>query len=150
MTQVPPTKSCSAIATRAPYPAARSAAATQEIEQIVENIQLETRQVVEAMERGTTQVVEGTQLVEETKQSLGRILEVSHQIDQLVQSISSATVSQVETSCTLTDLMKEMAKVSEWTSTSSHEISSSLQQTVDIAQQLQSSVGVFKVDATNN
>ncbi|HAJ60459.1 MAG TPA: chemotaxis protein [Cyanobacteria bacterium UBA8543] len=130
--------------------AARSSAATQEIEQIVENIQLETRQVVEAMERGTTQVVEGTQLVAETKQSLGRILEVSHQIDQLVQSISSATVSQVETSSTLTDLMKEMAKVSEWTSTSSHEISSSLEQTVDIAQQLQSSVGVFKVDATNN
>jgi methyl-accepting chemotaxis protein PixJ len=130
--------------------AARSSVATQEIEQIVENIQLETRQAVEAMERGTTQVVEGTQLVEDTRQSLGRILEVSHQIDQLVQSISSATVSQVETSCTLTDLMKEMAKVSEWTSTSSHQISSSLQQTVDIAQQLQSSVGVFKVDARNN
>lgn len=130
--------------------AARSSAATEEIEKIVENIQLETSQAVEAMERGTTQVVEGTQLVEDTKQSLGRILDVSRQIDQLVQSISSATVSQVETSCTLTDLIKEMANISEWTSNSSHQISSSLQKTVDIAQQLQSSVGVFKVDPTNN
>ena len=50
--------------------AAQSAAATKEIEQIVENIQLETSQVVEAMELGTTQVVEGTHLVEEAKQSL--------------------------------------------------------------------------------
>lgn len=130
--------------------AARSSEATKEIEQIVETIQRETSQAVEAMERGTIQVVEGSQLVEETKHSLGHILDVSRQIDQLVQSISSATVSQVETSCILTDSIKEMAKVSEWTSNSSHQISSSLQKTVDIAQQLQSSVGVFKVDPTNN
>jgi methyl-accepting chemotaxis protein PixJ len=130
--------------------AARSAAATKEIEQIVENIQTGTNQVVEAMELGTTQVVEGTHLVKETKQSLGQILDVSRQIDQLVQSISNATVSHAETSQSLTDLMKEMVMVSEQTSKSSHQISSSLQDTVAIAQQLQASVEVFKVDETNN
>jgi methyl-accepting chemotaxis protein len=130
--------------------AARSAAATQEIEQIVETIQIETSQVVEAMKLGTTQVVEGTQLVEETKQSLSQILEVSRQIDQLVASISRATVSQAETSQAVTDVMKEIAKVSEQTSQSSHQISRSLQQTVSVAQQLQASVEVFKVDAENS
>ncbi len=40
--------------------------------------------------------------------------------------------------------------VSEQTSKSSHQISSSLQDTVAIAQQLQASVEVFKVDETNN
>lgn len=129
--------------------AARSSIATQEIEQIVETIQMETVQAVEAMERGTKQVTEGTQLVEGTKRSLTSILEVSRQIDQLVQSISSATVSQAETSQTVTDLIKEIAKVSEETSKSSHQISNSLQQTVEIAQQLQASVEIFKVDEDN-
>jgi hypothetical protein len=46
--------------------------------------------------------------------------------------------------------MKEIAKVSEQTSQSSHQISRSLQQTVSVAQQLQASVEVFKVDANNS
>jgi methyl-accepting chemotaxis protein PixJ len=125
--------------------AARSAAATKEIEKIVENIQQETAEVVEAMELGTTQVVEGTHLVEDAKLSLSQILEVSRQIDTLVQSISSATVSQVETSTAVTELMKEIALVSERTSNSTLLVSGSLKETVGIAQELQASVGTFKV-----
>lgn len=126
--------------------AARSADATQEIERIVETIQRETVEVVEAMEKSTTEVVAGTQLVEDAKQSLGRILEVSRQIDELVQSVSEATVSQVEVSTTVTQLMQDIAHVSERTSESSRQISGSLQQTVEVARALQSSVGTFKTE----
>jgi methyl-accepting chemotaxis protein PixJ len=125
--------------------AARSAAATKEIEQIVENIQRETTEVVQAMELGTTQVVEGTHIVEDAKSSLSQILEVSRQIDLLVQSISNATVSQVETSQTVSKLMKEIAVTSQRASVSSHQVSESLQETVEISQQLQATVGTFKV-----
>ncbi|MGK7875614.1 MAG: methyl-accepting chemotaxis protein [Xenococcaceae cyanobacterium] len=125
--------------------AEQSAAATKEIQQIVASIQLGTSEVVQAMEVGTAQVVEGTSLVEEAKQSLGQIVEVSRQIDQLLQSISSATVSQAQTSESVTKLMNEIAQVSEHTSEESRQVSSSLQQTVAIAQQLQASVGMFKV-----
>ncbi|MDZ8088014.1 MAG: methyl-accepting chemotaxis protein [Nostoc sp. DedQUE12b] len=125
--------------------AVRSAAATQEIEQIVENIQRETSEVVQAMEIGTTQVVEGTRIVEEAKQSLSEILDVSSQIDSLVQSISTATASQVETSQSVSQLMKDIAAISQRTSDSSHQVSESLQQTVDISQQLQETVEAFKV-----
>ncbi|HEY9653809.1 MAG TPA: GAF domain-containing protein [Coleofasciculaceae cyanobacterium] len=125
--------------------AARSAAATKEIEQIVENIQQETASVVEAMELGTAQVVEGTHLVEDAKQSLSQILGVSRQIDALVQSISSATVSQAKTSQAVTELMKEIAQVSERTSDSTRHVSGSLKETVGIAQELQASVSTFKV-----
>jgi len=103
--------------------------------------------VVGAMELGTTQVVEGTRLLEEAKNSLGHIVEVSKQIDDLVQSISSATVSQAQTSQAVTSLMKEIAKSSERTSASSRRVSGALKQTVEVAQQLQASVGVFKVGA---
>jgi methyl-accepting chemotaxis protein len=125
--------------------AARSAAATKEIEEIVESIQKETSDVVEAMELGTAQVVEGTHLVKDAKHSLSQILEVSHQIDDLVQSISTATVSQAQTSQAVTDLMKQIAQVSERTSNSTRQVSSSLKETVGIAQELQESVGTFKL-----
>ncbi len=126
--------------------AARAAAATREISHVVENIQHETGEVVEAMEQGTSQVVEGTRVVEDAKRSLNQILDVSRQIDALVQSISAATVSQVQTSQTVTASMKEIAKVSERTSNASRQVSQSLQETVGISQELQATVDTFKVD----
>ncbi|HEY9641282.1 MAG TPA: GAF domain-containing protein [Coleofasciculaceae cyanobacterium] len=125
--------------------AARSAAATQEIEKIVDTIQRETSQVVEAMEQSTAQVVEGTHLVEDAKLSLNQILDVSRQIDVLVQSISDATVSQVATSGVVSELMKQIAQISEQTSQSSRQVSLALRQTVEVAQELQDSVGEFEV-----
>jgi twitching motility protein PilJ len=126
--------------------AARSAFATQEIQNIVQGIQRETTEVVEAMEVGTAQVVEGTKVVENAKFSLNQILEVSRQIDDLVQSISNATTSQVETSQTVSQLMQAIAQISERTSDSSRQVSHSLQQTIEISQELQETVGTFKVD----
>ena len=125
--------------------AVRSASATQEIENILQNIKEETNEVVEAMEVGTSQVVEGTQIVQNAKHSLNQILEVSRQMDFLVQSISTATTSQVETSQTVSELMKAIAEVSQRTSESSLEVSQSLQQTVEISQELQETVEMFKV-----
>jgi methyl-accepting chemotaxis protein PixJ len=126
--------------------AAQSAAATKEIEQIVESIQTETSEVVRAMEVGTTQVVEGSQLVEEAKKNLTQILEVSRQIDQLAQMISTATVSQAQTSQSVNTLMQDIAQTSNRTSDASRQVSGALQQTVQVAQQLQESVGAFKLN----
>ena len=125
--------------------AAKSAEATQEIEEIIENIQEETQEVVEAMEIGTAQVVEGTRLVENTKQNLDRIVSVSHQIDRLLQSISNATISQAQTSQTVTKLMQEVSQVSSRTSDASSRVSNSLEETVKIARDLEASIGTFKV-----
>lgn len=125
--------------------AARSAAATKEIEQIVEAIQQETNEVVMAMETGTSQVVTGTQLVEEAKKNLEEIVTVSQAIDELVQSISQTTVSQTRTSTTVNTLMKDIAKVSEGMSDTSRQISESLEGTVAVAQKLQASVDAFTV-----
>ncbi|MGB6299127.1 MAG: methyl-accepting chemotaxis protein [Rivularia sp. (in: cyanobacteria)] len=123
----------------------RSGDATAEIEDIVADIQRETSEVVKAMELGITQVVEETRLIETTKQNFNSILNVSHQIDGLIESISAATVIQVKTSKQVTNLMKEIAKISENTENSSQEISISLQKTVDISEKLAASVDAFKV-----
>ncbi|MEM1250932.1 MAG: methyl-accepting chemotaxis protein [Cyanobacteria bacterium P01_H01_bin.21] len=126
--------------------AARSAAATQDIERIVDSIQRETADVVEAIESSTSQVVEGTRRVDEAKQSLSRMMEVSQQIDALVQTISAATVSQVETAADVSTLMQEISQVSERTSISSKTVSEALQQTVSVARELELSMAAFKVD----
>ncbi|MEM8613619.1 MAG: methyl-accepting chemotaxis protein, partial [Cyanobacteria bacterium P01_H01_bin.105] len=126
--------------------AARSAAATQDIERIVDSIQRETADVVDAIESSTSQVVEGTRRVDEAKQSLSRMVEVSQQIDALVQTISAATVSQVETAANVSTLMQEISMVSERTSTSSETVSAALQQTVSVAKELELSMAAFKVE----
>jgi methyl-accepting chemotaxis protein PixJ len=136
----------SVIAQEVAHLASQSTTATTEIEGIVANIQFETTEVIKAMELGNAQVVEGTHLVGHTKQNLSQILNVCQQIDDLVQSIYAATISQVQTSTEVTNLMKEMVKASEITSQSSQQVSLSLQTTVDISHKLQASVGTFKVD----
>ncbi len=125
--------------------ATRSSDAPAEIENIVAGIQRETSEVVKAMELGITQVVEETRLIEDTKQNLNEILDVSHQIDGLVESISAATVIQVKTSKQVTNLMKEIAKISENTGNNSQQISLSLRKTVDISEKLAASVDTFTV-----
>jgi twitching motility protein PilJ len=125
--------------------AIRCTSATQEIEKISKNTQRYTQEVVKAMELGTSEVVKGTPIVEDVKKSLNQILNVSQQLDKLVQSISQATVSQVETSQVVTKLLEEISQVSEITS-SSEIISQSLQKTVDIAQELQTNVSKFKIN----
>ncbi|MGI0491252.1 methyl-accepting chemotaxis protein [Alkalinema pantanalense CENA528] len=124
----------------------RATAATREIESIVSTIQRETAEVVDAMEQGTSQVVQSTTLVNEAKENLGQVVEVAHQVDELVQKISEATISQVQTATTVSDLMRQMAQFSSRTSDSSKQVSATLRQTLDIAQDLKSSVGTFIVD----
>ncbi|MEQ8961233.1 MAG: hypothetical protein RLP02_25460, partial [Coleofasciculus sp. C2-GNP5-27] len=68
------------------------------------------------------------------------------QIDQLVQLISTATVSQTQTAQAVSSLMYEIAMVSAQTSDSSTKVSNSLRKTVEVARELQASVGTFKVD----
>jgi PAS domain S-box-containing protein len=126
--------------------AARSASATKEIERIIDSVRLEISEVIEFMGLSSAQAAEGSLLIEESKRSLGEILEVSKQIDQLAQVISTATVSQAETSQSVNTLMQDLALGSSRTSDASRQVSDSLQQTVQAAKLLQESVETFKVD----
>ncbi|MGB7085523.1 MAG: GAF domain-containing protein [Phormidesmis sp.] len=126
--------------------ASRSAAATDEIERIVDTIQRETNDVVEAIEQSTAQVVEGTRRVEDVKASLNQILHGSQKMDELARLISQATNSQVQTSASVTGLMEEIAKLSKRTSESSAQVSEALKETVIVAQDLQGQMATFTVE----
>ena len=125
--------------------ARQSAAATAEIEALVKDIQTETNEVVAAMEAGTEQVVTGTRLVDETRQSLNKITAVSTEISQLVAAIASAAVAQSKASESVTSTMTGVATIAEATSTEASNVSASFTQLLAVAQDLQTSVGQFKV-----
>ncbi len=125
--------------------ALQSAEATAEIEKLVADIQAETIEVVAAMEAGTEQVVTGTKLVDETRQSLNQITAASAQISALVQAIASAAVEQSQASEEVTQTMTDMAESAQHTSNEATVVSASFKELLAVAQQLQASVGQFKV-----
>jgi len=125
--------------------AGQSAAATAEIETLVAAIQTETNSVVAAMEAGTLQVVAGTKLVDETRQSLNKIAAASTQIGGFVSEIASNAVAQSQASESVTQTMSDVAAIAQHTSNEATLVSASFKELLAVAQQLQASVGQFKV-----
>ncbi len=125
--------------------ARQSAKATAEIEQLVASIQTETNEVVAAMEAGTQQVVAGTQLVEETRQSLAKVAQASEQITALVQAIAQAAVSQTEASSLVSETITDVAGIADNTSTRATQVLGSFQDLLKVAQDLQATVSQFKL-----
>lgn len=126
--------------------ARQSAEATTEIEKLVAGIQTETNEVVLAMEVGTKQVVDGTELVDETRQSLNRITAASEKISTLVEAITQATALQTRASETVTTSMTSVAAIASQNSQEANQVSDSFKQLNIVAQALQEEVGRFKVD----
>jgi methyl-accepting chemotaxis protein PixJ len=125
--------------------AQQSASATADIEQLVEEIQMQTSEVVMAMESGTEQVVVGTQLVQESRQKLTQISQASLQINQLIQEIAQAANSQTQASNTVSRTMQTVASTVSETSKQSEAVAQSFGQLLEVAQALQVSVSQFKV-----
>jgi twitching motility protein PilJ len=118
----------------------------QEIEQVILRIQEETAEMTKMMEESTSEVVTGTQLVQNTKETLQNLTQISQEIDSLLALISSNTESQRLTSKNITETMQKIANVSKETSERSQVVSESLQDLVNIALELQNSASRFKVE----
>ncbi|MBE9030537.1 GAF domain-containing protein [filamentous cyanobacterium LEGE 11480] len=125
--------------------AQQSAAATAEIEQVVEEIQRQTNEVVAAMETGTEHVVNGTQLVEESRMHLSEITEVGMQLNQMVRDISQAAAAQTETSVSVKQTMLQVATIADTTSQQTQTVAESFSHLLKMAEDLQTSAAQFKV-----
>lgn len=125
--------------------AQQSAAATAEIEQVVEEIQRQTNEVVAAMETGTEHVVTGTQLVEESRMHLSQITEVGMQLNQMVRDIAQAAAQQTETSVSVKQTMLQVATLANSTSEQTQTVAQSFAHLLQMAEDLQSSADQFKV-----
>ncbi|MEM8718901.1 MAG: methyl-accepting chemotaxis protein [Cyanobacteria bacterium P01_G01_bin.39] len=124
--------------------ATQSAEATAEIETLVNKIQLETSEVVAAMNQGAGQIASGNELVQQTRQSLTQISQVSDEISQLVGSITHATQEQSATSAQVTQTIFEVAQIANNNSQGATQVSHSIQQLSAIADKLQLDIAKFK------
>lgn len=124
----------------------QSANATSEIERLVQEIQAETQEVIETMEIGISQVVEGTNLVNETRQSLNEIAAATQQINQLVSGIRHSTASQTQQSETLSQAMQAVAIIASQTAQDSNRIAYSFQDLLATSGELEAHISRFRVD----
>ncbi|MBF2007729.1 MAG: GAF domain-containing protein [Chlorogloeopsis fritschii C42_A2020_084] len=124
----------------------QSAAATIEIEKLVQEIQAETGEVAMAMETGIKQVVEGTNLVNETRQNLNAIVAATAEITKLLQQITEATQTQTLQSTSVTTSMKDVADIAHKTATEVNEIGAVFQHLSNMAQDLLANASKFKVE----
>lgn len=124
--------------------AERSASATEEISKIVETIQGETSRVMQAMESGTQEVVKGTQLAAEAKTSLDNIIDVTREIDDLIQNINRAASKQATSAEQISGNIQQMSSVSTSTAQKAQEVTSSLDGLSVVVDKLQGSVQNFR------
>jgi methyl-accepting chemotaxis protein PixJ len=127
--------------------AQRSAKATTEIRQLIEEIQLQVNDLVKAMAVGTKQVNSGSQLVEETRQKLTDISASSQQVNQLVREIAQSASLQSQTSDQASQTIQNVSAIATSNSGYAKNLNDSFSELLLVAEELQVSVAQFKVNA---
>jgi len=127
--------------------AQRSAKATTEIRQLIEEIQAQVNDLIKAMAVGTKQVNSGSQLVEETRLKLTDISASSQQVNQLVREISQAASLQSQTSDQASQTIQNISAIATSNSSYAKILNEAFSELQQVAEELQVSVAQFKVNA---
>ncbi|MBU2178126.1 MAG: methyl-accepting chemotaxis protein [Gammaproteobacteria bacterium] len=125
--------------------AVRSQSATDEIRQMIQNLQQQSTAAVTAITRGKTDADTCVGHTAELVQSLGNINQAISQMQQISSAIADATQNQLGLGRAITDNMTTMVTLAEQ---SSDKAGRTLQHSDDVAQsaeQLQQSIHKFKV-----
>ena len=126
--------------------AERSGEATKQIAAIVKTIQTDTQDAVFAMEQSTQGVVEGAKLSDAAGQALSEIGQVSRNLADLIQSISTSTQNQADSATQVARLMQDILRVTEQTTAGTQRTAHAVDELTALASELKGSVAGFKVD----
>jgi methyl-accepting chemotaxis protein len=121
--------------------------ATKDIQRLVSTIQQDTTSVLQGMETSTSEVVNGSELVHLTKLNLRSLADTSKQIDEYLKYISTSTTDQTNTSLVVNQKINGIASIAKINSTEAQNVVQSLQTLVSEANNLQSSISQFKLEA---
>jgi methyl-accepting chemotaxis protein PixJ len=124
--------------------ATQSAAATSEIETLINKIQFETGEVVNAMIASQQQVATGSELIKKSRISLDSVNHASNQIGQLVEEIARSANLQSDTSEIVGTAMQKIAAIAQDNSQSALAVSTAIEQLSVVAEKLQAGIGKFK------
>ena len=128
--------------------AERSTNATKQIEVLVRTIQSDTNEAVVSMERSTTDVVGGALLAENAGAALDEIEQVSNQIANLVQNISSSARQQAGSAADVTRRTTKLKEISEQTGKATTATAASISKLSELASQLRQTVAGFTLPSS--
>ena len=126
--------------------AERSAEATKQIAAIVKTIQTDTQDAVSAMEQSTQGVVEGAKLSDAAGQALSEIGQVSRNLTQLIENISTATQKQAQSATSVAENMGGILRITEQTTAGTKKTAAVVSELASLANELKGSVAGFKVN----
>lgn len=121
---------------------------TKQIEVLVKSIQAEIKDLTTRIDESISKVVTGTQLADGAHDKLQEIENVSRQLADLIEAITSATDSQVKMSETISETMEGVGEVSRESSLSTQDTAASMNILSKTARDLRSAVEVFKIGET--
>jgi len=125
--------------------AERSANATKQIEALVKTIQADTNEAVISMEQSTSNVVSGAKLALDAGDALNEIEGVSHQLADLIATISHAARQQASVAQNVSSTMNVIQEITMQTSDGTNETAVSIGNLTNLATELRKSVAGFKL-----
>ncbi|WP_412500929.1 methyl-accepting chemotaxis protein [Shewanella chilikensis] len=125
--------------------ASRTQESTQEIQQMIQVLQTGTQEAVAVMEQGRAQTNSCVAKTEQANQALETISKSVHQAFDAGTQIANAAQEQNQVSQQVSEKLEQIALISEETASGAEQTAQSSHQVAQLAEELQASVGEFKV-----
>jgi methyl-accepting chemotaxis protein len=132
------------VATEIQRLAENASEATQKIDVLVKNIQMDTNDTMKTMNTAITQVAEGNKVAKHASAQMLITREKSYQLAELVQKIATYSISQAEVSTKLQDQAKQIQQSNSETTKQLEQQRIETNKLVGFAQNLLQSISKFK------
>ncbi|HZR30643.1 MAG TPA: HAMP domain-containing methyl-accepting chemotaxis protein [Terriglobales bacterium] len=126
--------------------AERTTTATKEIAQMIKNVQSETKVAVEAMQTVTGEVEHGVTSTAEAGEALKEIIHTAEQVGDMITQIATAATEQASATEQVNNSMDQIAKLVKESTTGSQQSAKACQDLSNLALDLQSLVGRFRLN----
>jgi methyl-accepting chemotaxis protein len=126
--------------------AERTTTATKEIAEMIKTIQSGTSGAAKAMESASLQVEQGVASTERAGDSLQQIIKMSEQVGAMIGNIATGATQQSAATAEINRNMDQIASLVKESTVGSQEAAKACQDLSDLASDLQSMVGSFKLE----
>jgi len=129
--------------------AGRADEATDEIADMIDDIQAQTQDAVEAMKAGEEEVSVGIDLAKEAREAFEEIVEGTETMSQRIEEIAAATEEQATTSEQVSGNVQSISTVSQQNARATHDIAESIRELKQASSRAQTHVEQFHLDGSN-
>ena len=127
--------------------AERTGRATQEIAEVIEEIQGETKKAVAVMQEGTGFATEGVTATEQAGEALERIIQMADEVGSMVNQIAAATSEQDASTDEINTNVESMANVTSEAASGAEEAAHSASELSGLAAELEELLSHFRLES---